>query len=113
MDEPTAEDRKLLTLARATRARAGAREGAAVRDLDGRTYAAATVDLPSLQVSAVGAAVAMAVASAAQGLEAAVVLGESAEAAEADLAVLRHVAGRGVPVLLADVRGTVTGATTT
>lgn len=113
MDEPTAEDRKLLTLARATRARAGAREGAAVRDLDGRTYAAATVDLPSLQVSAVGAAVAMAVASAAQGLEAAVVLGESAEAAEADLAVLRDVAGSGVPVLLADVRGTVTGATTT
>ncbi|WP_030484611.1 hypothetical protein [Nocardioides aequoreus] len=113
MDELAAEDRKLLTLARATRARTGAREGAAVRDLDGRTYAAATVDLPSLQVSAVGAVVAMAVASAAQGLEAAVVLGDAAEAAETDLAVLRDVAGSGVPVLLADARGTVTGSTTT
>lgn len=113
MDELAAEDRKLLTLARATRARTGAREGAAVRDLDGRTYAAATVDLPSLQVSAVGAVVAMAVASAAQGLEAAVVLGDPAEAAETDLAVLRDVAGSGVPVLLADARGTVTGSTTT
>lgn len=113
MDELAAEDRKLLTLARATRARTGAREGAAVRDLDGRTYAAATVDLPSLQVSAVGAVVAMAVASAAQGLEAAVVLGDATEAAETDLAVLRDVAGGGVPVLIADARGTVTGSTTT
>ena len=45
----SAEDAKLVTLARATRARTGAAEGAAVRDLDGRTYAAATVALPSLQ----------------------------------------------------------------
>ena len=47
MTEPTgelsAEDAKLVTLARATRARTGAAEGAAVRDQDGRTYAAATV----------------------------------------------------------------------
>ena len=47
----SAEDRKLVTLARATRARTGAAEGAAVRDPDGRTYAAATVDLPSLRLS--------------------------------------------------------------
>ena len=40
----SAEDQKLVTLARATRARSGAAEGAAVRDSDGRTYAAATVD---------------------------------------------------------------------
>lgn len=113
MDDVSAEDRKLVTLARATRARTGAREGAAVRDLDGRTYAAATVDLPSLQVSAVGAAVVMAVASAAQGLEAAVVLGEADTAADADLAALRDLAGGGVPVLLADARGTVTGSATT
>jgi hypothetical protein len=39
---PSAEDAKLVTLARATRARARADEGAAVRDLDGRTYAAAS-----------------------------------------------------------------------
>ena len=42
-----AEDAKLVTLARATRARARAAEGAAVRDLDGRTYAAASVRLSS------------------------------------------------------------------
>ncbi|WP_425489903.1 hypothetical protein [Nocardioides ungokensis] len=59
----SAEDKKLVTLARATRARTRAAEGAAVRDSDGRTYAGATVDLPSLQVSALGVCVAMAVAS--------------------------------------------------
>ena len=68
-----------MTLARATRARTGAAEGAAVRDTDGRTYAAATVDLPSLQVSALGVCVAMAVASGSSGLEAAVVLAEAGE----------------------------------
>ena len=47
-----AEDAKLVTLARAARARIGAIEGAAVRDQDGRTYAAATVALPSLGLSA-------------------------------------------------------------
>ena len=75
LDDP--EDRKLVVLARATRTRANAAEGAAIRDLDGRTYAAATVNLESLQVSAVGAAIAMAVASGAKGLEAVVVLTES------------------------------------
>lgn len=107
------EDRKLLTLARATRTRAGSSEGAALRDLDGRTYAAASIDLPSLQLSAVAAAVAMAVASGVRGLEAAVVLGEAAEARPDDLAVLRDVAGSGVPVLLADARGALTGSAAT
>jgi cytidine deaminase len=91
------EDKKLITLARATRQRAQAAEGAAIRDLDGRTYAAATVDLPSLQVSAVGAAIAMAVASGAKGLESVVVLTESALAAE-DLAAIREFAGGDTPV---------------
>jgi hypothetical protein len=40
-----AEDAKLVTLARATRSRTRAAEGAAVRDLDGRTYAAASIGL--------------------------------------------------------------------
>jgi hypothetical protein len=53
MPEPLdAEDAKLVTLARAARARVGATEGAAVRDSDGRTHAAATVDLPSLSLTA-------------------------------------------------------------
>ena len=85
------EDAKLVTLARGARGRAGAAEGAAVRDDDGRTYAAATVALPSLTLTALQAAVAMAVASGAQELEVAVVVGASAEidaasrAAAADL----------------------------
>jgi hypothetical protein len=91
------EDHKLVVLAKATRARTGAAEGAALRDLDGRTYAGATVDLPSLQVSALGVAIAMAVASGAQGAEAAVVLTEGA-VASADLDALRDFAGAGVTV---------------
>ena len=73
--ELSAEDRKLLTLARATRARTSAPQGAAVRDLDGRTYAGATVALETLQVSAVGVCLAMAISSGARGLEAVVVMG--------------------------------------
>ena len=104
-NELSAEDRKLVTLARATRARTGAAEGAAVRDLDGRTYAAATVDLPSLQVSAIGVCVSMAVASGSKGLEAVVVLGESDAPAPQDLAVVKEFAGEDVPVLVGDPRG--------
>jgi hypothetical protein len=69
------EDQKLVTLARSARARTGAAQGAAVRDGDGRTYVAATVELPSLHLSALQVAVAMAVSSGAPGLDAAVVLG--------------------------------------
>nr|WP_216654336.1 cytidine deaminase [Nocardioides sp. zg-DK7169] len=107
------EDKKLLTLARATRARTGAAEGAAVRDSDGRTYAAATVDLPSLQVSAVGVCVAMAVASGSRGLEAAVVLGDAEQVAASDLAALTDFAGVGLTVHRADPRGRVLESTQT
>jgi len=105
-----AEDRKLVTLARSTRARTRAAEGACVRDQDGRTYAGATVDLPSLGLSAVQVAVAMAVTSGATGLEAVVVLGDGAAVAEADLSVVRDFAGAGVPVRLAAPDGTVVGS---
>jgi hypothetical protein len=70
-----AEDAKLVTLARSSRARTGSSQGAAIRDSDGRTYAAAAVALPSLELSALQVAVAMAVSSGARSLEAAVVLG--------------------------------------
>jgi cytidine deaminase len=69
-----AEDAKLVTLARSARARTGALEGAAIRDDIGRTYAAATVTLPSLTLTALQAAVAAAVSSGVQRLEAAVVV---------------------------------------
>ena len=99
------EDQKLVTLARATRARTGAAEGAAVRDLDGRTYAGATVELPSLSISAIGVCVAMALSSGSRGLEAAVLLTESDQPAEADLDVLRDFGGDGVVLHLADPTG--------
>jgi hypothetical protein len=101
------EDRKLVTLARSARARTGAAEGACVRDGDGRTFAGATVELPTLRLTAVQVAVAMAVASGARGLEAVVVLGESAVVHEADLSVVRDLAGAHVPVHLASPDGTV------
>ena len=99
----SAEDAKLVTLARATRARARADEGAAVRDLDGRTYAAASVRLAHLDLSALDVCVAMAVSSGSAGLEAAVVLADGEPALDA----VRDFAGAGVPVHLGDARGTI------
>ena len=114
MTDLSAEDNKLVTLARATRARTGASQGAAVRDQDGRTYAAATVSLPSLSVSALGVCVAMAMSSGSTGLDAVVVLGDDegdGGLADADLAVVRDFGGTGVTVHVGDGRGTITGTT--
>lgn len=97
MPDLSAEDQKLVTLARATMARTGAPEGAAVRDLDGRTYAAAAVALPSLRLNALEVCVAMAISSGSRGLEAAVRLGG---AGEPDLRALQEFAGDGVVVHL-------------
>jgi hypothetical protein len=99
--ELSPEDQKLVTLARATMARAGAAEGAAVRDLDGRTYAAAAVALEHLRMSALEVCVAMAVSSGSTGLEAAVRLGEG----EPDLRAVHEFGGDEVVVHLADARG--------
>lgn len=100
-----AEDEKIVTLARSARARTGAAEGAAVRDTDGRTYSACTVALPSLRLTALQAAVAAAVSSGAEGLEAAAVVGES-EVDETSLAAVRDL-GAGVAVFRADGSGRV------
>ncbi|MBX6372324.1 MAG: cytidine deaminase, partial [Acidothermus sp.] len=70
-----AEDAKLLTLARSARARVGAEEGAAVRDETGRTYVGIDVQLPSLRLSALQAAVVVAAASGVRRIEAAAVVG--------------------------------------
>jgi len=105
MADLSAEDAKLVTLARATRARTRAAEGAACRDSDGRTYAAATVDLPSLRLSAVAVCVGMAVASGSRGLEAAVVLTESDAVAADDLAVLADFGGADIVVHRGDPAG--------
>jgi cytidine deaminase len=91
-DRPAAEDAKLVTLARSARARADAAEGAAVRDDLGRTYAAATVALPSLRLTALQAAVAAAMSSGSDRLEAAVVVTASDQLADDDRAVLADLA---------------------
>jgi cytidine deaminase len=103
----SAEDAKLVTLARTARARTGAAQGAAVRDQDGRTYAAASVALAALTFSAAQVAVAMAVSSGAGTLEAAVIVGERPD--PASLAAL-HELGPGITVHLADADGTVTAS---
>lgn len=106
-----AEDEKLITLARSARVRNGAPQGAAVRDATRRTYLATTVELPSLRLSAVHAAIAAAVSSGAEGVEALAVVGaensesDGADLAPADAAVARDM---GVSlVLLASADGTV------
>ncbi|MDV6012096.1 cytidine deaminase [Haloechinothrix sp. LS1_15] len=101
-----AEDAKLITLARSARARVQAVEGAAVRDTDGRTYAAATVMLPSFSATAAQAAVAAAVSSGAEALEAAAVVTAADGLAEASVQVVRDL-GEQVPIMLADPAGVV------
>ena len=98
------EDVKILTLARAALARTGARQGACVRDTDGRTYAATSVDLPHLRLSAVAVAVAMAVSSGAEGLEA-VALSSTEDLDDDDLLVAADLPGQGVVLWHADPRG--------
>ncbi|OLR95506.1 cytidine deaminase [Actinokineospora bangkokensis] len=97
------EDAKIVTLARSSRARTGAAEGAAVRDTTGRTYVATSVELPSLKLTALQAAVAAAVSSGADGLEAAAVV---TEAGTVDATAARDLTA-GVPVLRADPSGAV------
>jgi len=82
------DDVKLVTLARSARARNNAAEGAAVRDDTGRTYVGTSVDLASLSLSALQAAVVIAVASGAVALEAAAVVSAEVSARTADLAIV-------------------------
>lgn len=99
------EDAKLVTLARSTRARTGAAEGAAVRDDMGRTYAAATVALPSLSLTALQAAIAAAVSSGAQRLEAAAVVSDSTSLDSESAAALSDLGVTGA--ITADLSGMV------
>ena len=84
-----------------------------MRDRDGRTYVAVSVDLPSLSLTAVQAAVATAVSSGVAGLEAAVVVTDSLGVAEKDADVVRDFAGSGVPIYRADASGVVLDQVTT
>jgi cytidine deaminase len=106
------EDRKLVILARGASLRAhvphtGVAAGAAVRDVDGRTYAGATVENadPALSTSALRAAVVAAASSGARRFEAAAVV--TAEGFDdSELGVLSEF-GPGVPVFVAGPDGTV------
>lgn len=110
MPEPTGEldgeDEKLVVLARSARARTRTAEGAAVRDQDGRTYAACDVRLTSLSVTAMQAAVIAAVSSGADELEAATVVTEAGEVTRADIDAVREL-GASAPIYRADAVGTV------
>ena len=104
--KPGPEDVKIINLARSTLARISARQGACVRDTDGRSYAAASVALEHLHLSAIQVAVAMAVSSGAPGVEAVAVAGEDGPT-EDDLALLHELPGTDVVVWQVDVRGAV------
>jgi len=107
----SAEDQKLVTLARSSRARVGALEGAAVRDQDGRTYAAASVALPSLAVTALQMAVASAAAAGASSLEAAAVVTEASTLDGAGHAAVRDL-GAEAPIHVAAPDGSLLGTVT-
>lgn len=104
MSELNAEDAKIITLARSARARTGAAEGAAVRDETGRTYSATSVELPSLKLSALKVAVAMAVSSGAEDLEAAAVVTTAEGPDASDVTAVRDL-GPKAPVLVAGPDG--------
>ena len=84
----SAEDAKLVTLARSARARTAAAEGAALRDDIGRTYAAGSVDLRSLRLTALQAAVAAALSSGSTAVEAVCVVSAAERLAEGDREVV-------------------------
>lgn len=105
MSELNPEDAKIITLARSARARNGAAEGAAVRDGTGRTYAATGVDLPSLKLSALKAAVAMAASSGADELEAAALVTAADGPDPSDVSAVRDL-GPKAAVLVAAPDGT-------
>ncbi|MGI9085111.1 MAG: cytidine deaminase [Aeromicrobium sp.] len=106
------EDEKLVTLARTSRARNQSERGAAVRDLDGRTYVAISVSLPSLEIGALDLAVAMAISSGATGLEAGAAVVSGSGQAIVDLNTVRELAGTDVPVYVADGDGTIVSVRT-
>lgn len=104
MTELDAEDTKLLTLARGAMGRTGGTGGAAIRDTDGRTYAAGEVALSALRLTALQAAVAAAISSGAEGFEAAVVVGRPFS--DAGVTAVREVSAS-ARIVFADSKGAV------
>lgn len=92
MSDLSPEDAKLVTLAKAARARIRAREGAAIRDDTGRTYAAANVARGDFSLSALQNAVAQALSAGATSLEAVVLLNDEPRPNQTDSGLLAEFA---------------------
>jgi hypothetical protein len=99
----SADDAKLVSLARGARVRAGAAEGAALLDDIGRSYAAGSVQLRGLVLSAVQAAVAAAVSSGSSTIESAVIVTEARQLSAGDAALLDELGAS--RVLIVDLDG--------
>lgn len=104
MADWTAEDDKLVTLAKGARGRVGSTSGAALRDTTGRTYANAAVEKDFLTLSAIQLTVGQAIASGAEGIEALVLCSEEA-ITDADQKIVFAFAGPGTPIYLVNARG--------
>ncbi len=78
-----------------------------MRDENGRTYAASTVVLPSLRFDALDLAVAMAVSSGAEGIEAAALVADKHPEPIVDGTAIRDLSGRGINIFIADLDGRV------
>ena len=90
VSELAAEDAKLHTLAKGSRGRISAAEGAALRDETGRTYASANISMSTLQLSAIQAVVAQAAAAGSQGVEAVVLVAKAPQPDAASLSAVRE-----------------------
>lgn len=100
----TAEDDKLVTLAKGARSRVGAESGAALRDTTGRTYANAEVNQEFLKLTAIELTVAQAIASGATGIEAVVVCGE-ADISPEDKKIVSSFSGSETPIYQVNIHG--------
>lgn len=101
--EMTTDAEHLIARARTARTHNAASSGACVRDMDGQTYVATNIGLPSLRISSLQLAVAMAVSAGADAIQDAAVVSDSSGPSEID--VVRDLAGAGVPVVFADIAG--------
>lgn len=105
MSEWTAEDDKLVTLAKGARARVGAESGAALRDTTGRTYSATNVRSGPLELSAVELLTGLALSAGATGIEAIVIISDDVLVTTKDMDIVESVGGVGVPVHVIDNSG--------
>lgn len=103
MTDLSAEDQKLITLAKGARARIAASSASCVRDTDGRTYSAATVSYAGKKFYSVDLAIATAISAGAKKFEALCVLGDE----EINLSEIKSVLQETGIVITCDAQGEV------